>query len=75
MKIGIYAIKDVKIGFMSTWQSHSDETATRAFINTEMPYKQDFELWKIGIYDDQLGIIENDQKFITNYPEVNNEIL
>ena len=61
----IYAIKDTKIGFTAPFVMQNDAVAVRMFqgmaqantpnqVNT---YADDKELWTMGEFDDQTGII------------------
>ncbi len=68
----IYAIKDVKAGFMSPVQFNNDELAKRAFLNmarstspnmiTENP--EDYELWRIAEYNVDNGAVSSSLEFI-----------
>lgn len=70
MKLTLVAIKDTKIGaFQQPACVAALGAAIRAFEDaTTNPAKDtdisrhptDFELWKIGIYDDETGLIEQD---------------
>lgn len=75
MKMGVYAIKDTKIGFMNPWLSHNDQTAIRTYktaqeeiepnsINTN---PEDKELWKLGTFNDNTGHIEAEVEFLMGY--------
>ena len=81
MIMGLYAIKDNKIGFMQPWVSHNNATAMRTFtnganeiepnaINTDI---DDKELWLLGQYDDQSGIINTEVTFLIKANEVKHE--
>lgn len=78
MKIKIYAIKDTKIGFMNPFLNHNDGTAIREFTNgANEPTKnaintnpEDKELWALGEYDDQTGIIESKVNFLIKANDV-----
>lgn len=57
---GIYAIKDVKVGFQPPMTMTSDQVAMRAFNGglknkEQWPYTEDYELWKLGEYNDETG--------------------
>lgn len=62
----IFAIKDVKVGFMSPFIRQNKELAIRDFKdalgdsnpnNILKSHPEDFELWKIGTYNLETGII------------------
>lgn len=62
----IYAIKDVKIGFMNPFYLENDEVAIRTFkkaandmaTNSVNDFPEDKELWCLGSFDTDTGIIE-----------------
>lgn len=68
----IYAIKDVKVGFMSPTQFPNDAAAKRAFENmarsqqpnmlTENP--EDYEMWRIAEYNVDNGAVSPSLEFI-----------
>ena len=70
----LYALKDVKSGFMSIMLFKNDELAKRAYQNmlkdtqpnlvTMNP--EDFELWCLGDYDQDSGIIQSEVRFVAN---------
>lgn len=70
----LYAIKDVKVGFMSPVMRDNDELIKRDFINVfrdEKPNQfnmnpEDFELYKIAEYDLKTGAITPCLEFICN---------
>lgn len=74
MKIGMYAFKDTKIGYMNPWTSHNDETAIRTFRSAVMDenenaiknHLKDIELYKLGTYNDDTGELEKNHKFLIN---------
>lgn len=75
MKMEIFAIKDKKVAFMSLFTQANEEIAKRNFKNTvnntEMKLDPaDFELWKLGTYDDLTGSIEPESEFIISAAEV-----
>ena len=63
MKLGIYSIKDTKIGFMNPFYQNNDEVALRTFknaCNDTQPTAaninpEDKELYKLGTFDDSTG--------------------
>lgn len=70
---GLYAIKDTKTTFWSPFLHHNDLSATREFssmVNSGNDLVannvQDFELWKLGEYDDVTGVIISKVEFVCN---------
>lgn len=64
MIYGLYAIRDVKTGFMTPTMDASDPAATRNFFhavrNSEgilFSYSQDFDLYHIADYDSDSGVV------------------
>lgn len=65
MKLGIYAIKDTLVGFMTPFCQANDAYAKRSFQNAAVDSKpnnvntnpEDKELFYIGSFDDQTGEI------------------
>lgn len=61
----IYSIKDTKIGFTAPFIMQNDAVAVRAFAgmakaatpNQVNTYPEDKELWSMGEYDDNTGMI------------------
>ena len=75
MIMDIYAIKDKKVRFMSLFTQANEEIAKRNFKNTvnatEMKLDPaDYELWKLGTYNDLTGAIEPESEFIISAAEV-----
>lgn len=72
--MNIYTLKDVKSGYGSPMVFKNDELAIRAYKNmlsdktpnlvTMNP--EDFELWCLGYYDQDSGIIKSDVRFVHN---------
>lgn len=70
----LYALKDVKSGFMSILVLKNDELAKRSYKNmladptpslvNQNP--EDFELWCLGSYDQDSGIIISDVRFVAS---------
>ncbi len=66
MKLGIYAIKDTLVGFMTPYCQVNDAYAKRAFQNAAQDVKpnnvntnpEDKELYFIGSFDESTGTIE-----------------
>lgn len=74
MKLNVYAVKDVKVAFMEPVFFMNDEQAVREFYRAAMreddPFAADKELWKIGEWDNQTGLIYGGQlEFMTNAKE------
>lgn len=67
MKLNIYAIMDNKMSaFMTPFFSHNDLTAQRSLkmaVSSEgsaiATAPEDFDLYKIGIFDDESGLIDS----------------
>lgn len=67
MRVGIYAVKDVKSAtFFPPFMSHTPGTAERQFSvnvndkhenNMLRRYPSDFELWTVGEFDDNTGMV------------------
>lgn len=64
MVYGLYAMRDIKIGFLSPTVDVNDATAVRNFDTMIRKssdvlhfHKEDFELYKIGSYDTDSGIV------------------
>lgn len=64
MNFGLYAIRDVKTGFMTPTIENSDEAAARNFthsvVNSDTilySFAQDFSLYKIGTYDSDSALV------------------
>lgn len=75
MIMDVYAIKDKKVRFMSLFTQANEEVAKRNFkntvANTEMKLDPaDYELWKLGTYNDLTGSIMPESKFIISAAEV-----
>lgn len=65
MIYGVYVVRDIKSTFMTPSVDFNDSTAIRNFahaIETAgsiiSSHKGDFELYKIGTYDNETGFIE-----------------
>uniref|UniRef100_A0AAU8AWV8 Nonstructural protein n=1 Tax=Dulem virus 155 TaxID=3145632 RepID=A0AAU8AWV8_9VIRU len=64
MIYGVYAIKDAKTTFMPANCDYNDASAIRNFEhacsdNTSLmqSHAKDFTLWRLGVYDNETGII------------------
>lgn len=73
MKLLLYSIKDTIVGqFMSPAQFNNDNEAIRAVkyslksINNLSTNCKDYELWCIGEYDTETGIIKSDVRHVCN---------
>ena len=79
MNLEYYAIKDTKVAFYNPFLMHNEAEALRAFTslvkdkNSEISKAPgDYELWIVGQWDDQTGLIfSSGPKYITNGIEVN----
>lgn len=65
MTFGIYAIRDVKVGFQSITVQPNDPVAARSFESTVInsdsilfTHAQDFALYRIGTWDSDTGRIQ-----------------
>lgn len=65
MKFPVYAVRDSLIGFGMPLLRDNDSVASRAFehdiTRDDFPYKthpQDYQLYRIGIYDTDNGVLE-----------------
>lgn len=73
--MNIYSLKDVKSGYMSLMLYKNDELAIRAFKNmlqsgernqvTMNP--EDFELFSVGSFELDSGIIVSEVRFVCNH--------
>lgn len=64
MVYGVYIVRDLKSTFMTPGFSMNDEVAVRNFahaVTTSQDvihsHRQDFELYKVGTYDNETGVI------------------
>ena len=71
MKIPVYCIKDDYLGFQTPWCQMNEAAACRDFENVctkadtvYCQHKELFNLYQIGIFDNESGLIEPDVKFI-----------
>lgn len=62
MKFGIYAVRDVKVGFQSISVQPNDSVAVRGFESTVInsdsvlfTHSEDFSLFKLGEFDQDSG--------------------
>lgn len=65
MKYGLYAIRDAKVGFMSVTADVNDAAARRNFEHAAsnsqslfFTHPQDYDLYKVGVYDTESGVID-----------------
>lgn len=78
MKNNIYVIKDLKVGFRQPMFLANDEVAKRMLHITLKQDKTcelaqapaDFELWRIGSYDSDTGVVEGGLEFISTIAEL-----
>ncbi len=78
MKLKIYAIKDTKIGYMNPFYLQNDGVAVREFTNGRNDTQknvintnpEDKELWCLGEYDDQTGVIISNVRFVVKAQDV-----
>lgn len=64
MKFNVYAIRDIKTGFLSPTFEQNDAVASRNFAHAVMnsdsvlfSHASDFSLYRIGIYDSDTGLL------------------
>lgn len=70
----LYSVKDCKSGFMSIIAFKNDDLAIRGFsnmVNEPVPNlvnsnPSDFELWSLGSFDQDSGVITSDIQYVTN---------
>ena len=75
---GVYAIKDVKTSFWPPHVQINDVSAQREFTNMVNSSRNEFmeqnfadcELWKLGEFDDQTGVITSAPVFICSGVDV-----
>lgn len=68
MKTKVYAVMDNKLSaFMTPFFSHNDETAQRSILvalshaeSAIAVAPDDYDLYKIGIFDDESGLIDSE---------------
>lgn len=82
MNYGIFAIKDVKVGFMQPFIQVNEAVAVREFSNIvnrgESLVSQnysDMELWCLGSYDQDTGSIESDVRYVVKGTDVYKEVV
>lgn len=73
----MYAMRDIKVGYMEPMLQQNDEIAIRTFraIITQdrqllSQYKYDIELWRIGDYNEITGDITPDKEFLIGGKDV-----
>ena len=77
MIYGIYAIKDVKVGFMQPFMQVNDGVAVREFRNIVNSHNNlvstnytDMELYKLGEYSLDTGLIESEVSYLVKGVDV-----
>lgn len=75
MKINLYAVKDLKVGFEPPFARQNDDVAIREFesaakftqgANRFRECPSDYELWKIGEYNMENGCIISKPEYLSN---------
>lgn len=75
MITNVYAIKDVKLGYEAPFIRQNDSIAIREFHSAakfaQSPNRfqecpQDYELWKLGTFNQETGVITSDVQYVTN---------
>ena len=63
MKYNLYAVRDRLVGFNAPFIMPNEEVAKRAFKQRieKDPNAEDLELYRVGNYDDDTGIIVSEQ--------------
>lgn len=78
MKMNVYSIKDVKVGYMQPFYQANNAVAIRAFTNAVNDEKvnninqnaDDMELWLLGQFNDETGVIESNVQFLCKANDV-----
>ena len=78
MKMNVYSIKDVKVGYMQPFYQANNAVAIRAFTNAVNDEKvnninqnaDDMELWLLGTFNDETGVIESNVQFLCKANDV-----
>ena len=81
MLIKLYSIKDTKLGkYAQPFSAPNDEIAKRMLTSTIRAggnniadYPEDFQLYKLGQYDEDTGDLQTDNKFLANATEFKKE--
>lgn len=80
MIFNIYAIKDLKTGFLPPTVEYNDNAAIRGFehgckqVNSLFyTHPGDYQFWKLGSYDTESGELFSDIKFLCDAPAYNKE--
>lgn len=78
MKINLYSVKDTKLGkFAQPFCAPNDDIAKRMLTSTisagnnniaEFP--EDFQLFKLGKYEEETGTLESEVEFLANATEL-----
>ncbi len=77
MKVELYSVKDTKLGkFCTPFTAPNDEIAKRMLQSTIMAggnniaqFPEDFQLFKLGNYDEDTGELTTENKFLANATE------
>lgn len=72
MKLGVYALKDVKVGFWKPFTQPNDAVAQREFDNLVnasndsfiVQNYEDLELYKLGEFDDETGVLKSKVRYM-----------
>lgn len=79
----LYSIKDVKSGFEPVFCRANNELAKRDFIsafkfgqqpNRFQQFPADYELWYIGEFNEQNGMVQGAPEFLMNLSEVRPDV-
>lgn len=62
MNLGVYTIKDKKVGYLNPTFEQNDEVAARNFVHAVQTsgtiltsHREDFALYRLGMFDTQVG--------------------
>lgn len=83
MKVNLYSIKDTKLGkFCQPFTAPNDEIAKRMLASTMLDksdtnamynFAEDYQLFKLGNYDEETGTLETENTFLANATEFKKE--
>ena len=74
MIYGVYAVKDILIGFNAPFIMGNDEVAKRTFKQTvgNKPERNDLQLWKLGNWNDETGTFTNNSPLMLAFGKEDN---
>lgn len=75
--MNMYAFRDIKIGYMEPFLQTNDQIAIRTFKatirstkNMMKEYKEDIELWCLGEFNEELGEIFPEKRYLIGGKDV-----